>query len=101
MFLKKRKKRGSIIDKSDIRYWQNKLKPRMKLNNSKLHNSTITYRNFIVPDIYQILKDKSGIHITSNTIEGNSLWYTIYKDGISAEIIQEDFMSPTSYDLQA
>ena len=89
---KKRKQKIISEDKSTIKYWQEVIKPRMKLNNNKLNHSS-WYHNFIVPDKFQIVNNYGTINISYKDASGNSSWYHIYKDGISAEIIKEDFMT--------
>lgn len=92
MILAKRKEKKSS-DITTVLYWQNRIKPGMKLNNHKL-NHAIPYANFVVPKTYNIVKSGEAINISFMDIKGNDSWYCIYRDGISVEIIQEDIMSP-------
>ena len=95
MEFKKKKEKIISNDVSTVEYWQNIIKPGMKLNNYLL-NDTKRYKNFIVPNDYRIVKTEGEITIGLNHDELGrpQKWYDIHKDGISVEIIQEDIMSP-------
>ncbi len=92
---KKRKEKKNLHDISTIKYWQERLKPGMKINNHELCGK-IPYANFIVPNKFQIVNNYGTINLSFRDIQGVSSWYHLYKDGISAKIIQKDFMSPTT-----
>lgn len=96
----KKRKEKIISDQSTVEYWQNRIKPGMKLNNTKVHNPHLKYKNFIVPAKYDIIvrvyREQTSISLRHLDIAGETNWYDVYKDGISAEIIQEDIMSPTN-----
>ncbi len=58
---KKRKQKIISNDPSTIEYWEFKIKTGMKLNNSNLHNiGKLRYSNFIVPDVFVIIKRQKG-----------------------------------------
>lgn len=94
MFLKKRLQKKDGPDLSSIAYWQNRIKTGMKLNNSKLNESHLRYKNFVVPSNFEIEKISDSIAIVHYDINGIRNWYNLYKNGIPVEVIQEDIMSP-------